>query len=133
MSDGWGAYLLVALGGALGSAARFWVVQASARAFGPDFPWGTLSVNVIGSTLMGLLVGVLAQLLPSGTGLRLLLAVGFLGGFTTFSSFALDVAVLADRAAMVSAVLYVAASLSCSFLGLWLGRLVMRAMLGSPT
>jgi CrcB protein len=88
--------LLVMLGGALGSGARHLTGRATLAAFGPDFPAGTLSVNIVGGLLMGLLAGVLSR---SGGNepWRLLLGVGVLGGFTTFSSFSLDVVTLAER------------------------------------
>jgi CrcB protein len=88
--------LLVMLGGALGSGARHLTGRATLAAFGPDFPAGTLSVNIVGGLLMGLLAGVLSR---SGGNepWRLLLGVGVLGGFTTFSSFSLDVVTLVER------------------------------------
>ena len=88
--------LLVMLGGALGSGARHLTGRAMLAAFGSDFPAGTLSVNIVGGLLMGLLAGVLSR---SGGNepWRLLLGVGVLGGFTTFSSFSLDVVTLVER------------------------------------
>ena len=101
-------WLLVMLGGALGSGARYGVGLALPRA---GFPWATLAVNVSGGLAMGLLAGVLAR----GGGQeawRLFLGVGFLGGFTTFSSFALDAVTLAERGAGGLAALYVLGSLA---------------------
>ena len=88
--------LLVMLGGALGSGARHLTGRATLAALGPDFPAGTLSVNIVGGLQMGLLAGVLSR---SGGNepWRLLLGVGVLGGFTTFSSFSLDVVTLVER------------------------------------
>jgi fluoride exporter len=96
--------LLVMLGGAVGAGARFLVGQALAA------PWGTLAVNVAGGLLMGLLAGALART-GAGEPWRLLLGVGVLGGFTTFSAFSLDVVLLAERGALLAAAGYVAASL----------------------
>jgi CrcB protein len=125
------ASLLVAAGGAAGSWLRFCVGRAWISAVGSvrasAFPWGTLTVNVAGSVAMGLLVGWLARAGGHGEATRLLLAVGVLGGFTTFSSFSLEVVSLIQRAQPGLAALYLAASLGAGLAGLWLGLLVMRA------
>ncbi len=118
--------LLVAIGGAMGSAARYLSALAATRLFGPAFPWGTLFVNLFGSFLMGVVVEVLARRFDASNELRLLLAVGVLGGFTTFSSFTLEAAVLAERGSLALAFAYVAGSvllgLSALFAGLALAR-----------
>lgn len=80
---------LVMLGGACGAAMRYLVSRWTFAAFGPGYPAGTLTVNVVGGLLMGLLAGVLARI-SAGEPWRLLLGVGVLGGFTTFSSFSLE-------------------------------------------
>lgn len=125
------ASLLVAAGGALGSWLRFCVGRAWLAAIGPSragaFPWATLSVNVVGSMAMGLLVGGLARSGPTDEALRMLLAVGLLGGFTTFSSFSLEVVSLIQRAQPGLAALYMATSLGAGLVGLWLGLQMMRA------
>lgn len=125
------ASLLVASGGALGSWLRFCVGRAWIAAIGPirasDFPWATLSVNVAGSLAMGLLVGWLARYGDQSEATRLLLAVGVLGGFTTFSSFSLEAISLIQRAQPGLAALYIATSLGAGLFGLWLGLLMMRA------
>jgi fluoride exporter len=112
--------LLVALGGALGSALRYGAGLAAARLLGAGFPWGTLAVNVLG----GLAMGVLAVRAGS-EGLRLLLGVGMLGGFTTFSAFSLETVRLMGQHP-TQAILYAAASVGLSvgacWIGLWLGR-----------
>ena len=118
--------LLVALGGAVGASARHLVNIASMRLAGAAFPWGTLAVNLLGCLAMGMLVEVLARRFDASNELRLLLATGVLGGFTTFSAFSLDFAVLWERGAAVSALAYVAASvlgsLAAVFAGLWVAR-----------
>ena len=118
--------LIVALGGALGSGIRHLVNLASLRLFGPGFPWGTLTVNIVGSLAMGLFVELLARRFGGSAELRLFVATGILGGFTTFSAFSLDVAVLYERGAIAQAAFYVAASLVVAvlalFLGMWLGK-----------
>ncbi|WP_295530390.1 fluoride efflux transporter CrcB [Novosphingobium sp. Chol11] len=123
------ASALVALGGALGAWLRFATTQAWAAILGPAraaaFPWATLTANMLGSIAMGVLVGWLARQ-GGGEAWRLLLGVGVLGGFTTFSSFALEVVMLAQRGAMGSAVLYVAVSLVGGLAGLFGALMLMR-------
>ncbi|WP_271898643.1 fluoride efflux transporter CrcB [Candidatus Phyllobacterium onerii] len=121
------AILLVASGGAIGSVARYLVGVGMARAFGVAFPYGTLAVNVIGGFLMGLFIELLARRFEGSPELRLFVAIGILGGFTTFSSFSLDVAVLWERGELAIALFYMLASVILSigalFLGLWLARM----------
>jgi fluoride exporter len=124
------ASALVAAGGALGAWLRFLTTHACAAILGTAragaFPWATLTVNVLGSLAMGLLVGWLARH-GGGEAWRLLLGVGVLGGFTTFSSFALEVIMLAQRGAIASAALYISVSLIAGFAGLMGGLMLMRA------
>lgn len=120
--------LLVALGGAVGSVCRYGVAVAAAALFGPAFPWGTLAVNVAGSFLMGAFVGVLALHADGSQALRLLVATGFLGGFTTLSSFSLDAVVLWERGAVGAAASYVAASIVLSLGGLVAGLALVRSL-----
>jgi crcB protein len=118
--------LLVAFGGAIGASARHLVNMASMRLAGPTFPWGTLVVNLVGCLAMGILVEVIARRLEASGALRLFLATGVLGGFTTFSAFSLDFALLWERGAAGHALAYALASvlgsLAAVFLGLWLAR-----------
>lgn len=120
--------LLVALGGGLGAALRHLTNLAALRLLGPNFPFGTLAVNVIGSFLMGVLVEVVARRFGASAELRLFLATGVLGGYTTFSAFSLDTIVLWERGAPGLAVAYVGLSvllsLSAIIGGLWLARTV---------
>lgn len=118
--------LFVALGGALGSVARYGVNVAAARAFGLGFPWGTLAVNVVGGLVMGLLAAVLALKGEASPETKLFLMTGVLGGFTTFSAFSLDAVALYERGEVGLAAAYVAASVALSIgalvAGLALGR-----------
>lgn len=118
--------LLTALGGALGAGLRHLVNVAGLRWFGPAFPWWTLAINVTGSLAMGILAAMLIQRAGDSYGLRAFLATGILGGYTTFSAFSLDFAVMIERGETSAALLYaggsVALSLAAVFLGLWLGR-----------
>ena len=113
------------LGGAVGAAARYLFGRLTLTLLGTDFPWGTLGVNLIGGFLMGLLAGLLARTGASDT-LRLLLGVGVLGGFTTFSAFSLDTVTLIERGALATALGYVAASMLGSFAALYVGLLLAR-------
>lgn len=120
--------LLVAIGGAIGASSRHLVAIASLRAFGNSFPVGTLLINVVGCFLMGIFVELLAAKLQPSEGLRLFVATGFLGGFTTFSAFSLDFVSLWQRGDAGLAIGYAAASVILSLagivLGLWLGRAI---------
>lgn len=118
--------LLVALGGALGSGLRHLTNLAALRFLGPAFPWGTLTVNVVGGFLMGLFVELLARRFGGSAELRLFVATGILGGYTTFSAFTLDFAVLYERGALVQAFGYAAMSvvlaIAALFLGMWVAK-----------
>lgn len=113
------AYLLVGLGGAVGSIARYGVGRMFPLS---GFPFATLTVNVIGSLLMGMLAGTLSRAGSAGSEeMRLLLGVGVLGGFTTFSAFSLDVFTLFQRGDLLTGVAYMALSVILSIAGLALG------------
>ncbi|MCV0397046.1 MAG: fluoride efflux transporter CrcB [Rhizobiaceae bacterium] len=119
-------FLLVAAGGAVGASMRHLVNLASLRLLGPAFPWGTLTVNIVGSFCMGLFVEWMARRYGTSAEVRAFIAIGVLGGFTTFSAFSLDVATIWERGANVQASLYIAASvvgaIAALFAGLWLAR-----------
>ena len=121
------SYLLVAMGGGLGAVARHGLGQLSVRAFGPGFPVGTLAANVLGGLLMGLLAGWLAGM-DGGRNLRLLLGVGLLGGFTTFSAFSLDAVLMMERGDWGMAALYIGGSVILSILALALGLMIARGL-----
>ena len=118
--------VLVAVGGAVGAALRHLVNLVSLRLAGPGFPWGTMAVNVAGCFAMGVFIELLARRFNASNELRLFIATGVLGGFTTFSAFSLDFAVLWERGAALSALAYaitsVVGSILALFLGLWLVR-----------
>ena len=120
-------YALVAVGGALGSVGRFWLAGAVARVTGPDFPWGTVLINLLGSFAIGMLAAQLIHGRAHGTAsLQALTMTGLCGGFTTFSAFSLQTVDLlreghawwAAANVLVSVTLCVAASAA----GLALGR-----------
>lgn len=121
------AFLLVGAGGALGAMARYAAGLLVGRMVTTSFPAATLVVNVVGSVAMGLLVGLLARFMPDWQeDARLFLAVGVLGGFTTFSAFSLDAVALIERGALAQAALYVGLSVVVCLGGLYLGLLVSR-------
>lgn len=119
--------LLVMLGGAFGSAARYLTGRATLAWFGPDYPYGTLAVNLIGGLLMGALVGTLAKY-EAGEPWRLLIGVGVLGGFTTFSAFSLDMMVMIERGDWIAATGYALVSVIGSVAALALGLTLTRAI-----
>ena len=118
--------LIVMLGGALGAGARHLVGSFTLARFGPGFPWGTLSVNLAGGLLMGLLAGWLVRA-GGSEATRLFFAVGVLGGFTTFSAFSLETFLMLERGQFGVAAVYIGASVIGSVAFLFLGLLAMRA------
>jgi fluoride exporter len=121
-------YLLIGLGGAIGAMLRFAMV--SLVGFLPNgFPFGTLLVNILGSVAMGVLVGALAKWTPEyQEQIRLFVAVGIFGGFTTFSSFSLDTIVLIERGELLLAATYIIGSALLAIAGLWAGLAAVRLL-----
>lgn len=114
------------LGGAFGAGARHLVGRLTLSWFGPNYPWGTLAVNLIGGFAMGLIASGLLRWGESGEQMRLLLGVGLLGGFTTFSAFSLETALMIERRAYGEAGLYVILSVGASVAALFAGMLLAR-------
>lgn len=121
--------LIVALGGAVGASLRHLTGLAALRLMGPGFPWGTLAVNVVGSFAMGVFIELLARRLEASIELRLLIATGLLGGFTTFSAFSLDAVVLWERGEAASAIGYIAASVILAIGALFAGLSLTRSLI----
>ena len=119
-------YLIVFLGGGLGAAFRHGVNIGAARWIGTAFPYGTLTINVTGSLVMGLIAGYFAFKGGLSQHWRLFLTTGILGGYTTFSAFSLDAVLLYERSELGLAALYVAASVLLSIAGLFAGFWIMR-------
>jgi len=118
--------LVVALGGALGAASRFAVAELMMRRFGAGFPWGTLFINISGCVLIGAYFAYAGAHQGLHPNYRYLIPIGFIGGYTTFSAYALEVQRLIERGAFAWALFYLLASnalgLGAVFAGLWLGR-----------
>ncbi|HEV7345403.1 MAG TPA: fluoride efflux transporter CrcB [Devosia sp.] len=123
------SYLLVGLGGAIGAMSRYGLSSLVGRLWPMSFPLATLLINLLGSISMGLFVGLMARLLPAWQNeARLFVAVGLLGGFTTFSSFSLDTIVLIERGELLQAAAYVLLSVVVCLIGLYLGLLITRGV-----
>ena len=121
--------LAVACGGALGAVARYLVMAQVGHWLGTVFPYGTLIVNVVGSFALGALIEIMALVWSPSQEVRAILVVGFLGAFTTFSTFSLDVVALVQRDALAQAALYIAASVTLSVAAVYAGMRVFRMVL----
>ena len=117
----------IALGGALGSVLRFLLSTRIYQWLGRDFPYGTLSVNVLGCLLMGFLFVFMADRLLSPEW-RATVLVGFLGGFTTFSSFSMETMLLIEQSAYVKALLNMLLSVGLCLIATWLGMVIARQL-----
>jgi CrcB protein len=124
---GMGTVFAIALGGALGAVGRYALSSQITHWIGPGFPWGILAVNVIGCFVMGVVAELGALTLNLSPEMRAFLTTGILGGFTTFSAFALDSAVMIERGDWVATAAYVAASVLGSIAALFLGLGVVRS------
>ena len=121
--------LAAASGGAIGAAGRYLVGVGAVRLFGLSYPWGTLIVNIMGCLLMGVLVEAVALKYSISNVTRTFLTTGILGGFTTFSAFALDFSVLLQRKDVILAWAYLGGSVSLSIAALFAGLSLARAIL----
>ena len=122
--------LLIFVGGGLGAVARYGLTLAAARAFGVQFPWGTLGVNVTGSLAMGLVAGYfIARGAPAEwDNARLFLTTGILGGYTTFSAFSLDTIMLWENGHLALLAFYVFGSVAFSIAALFIGYALAKGM-----
>lgn len=120
--------LWVALGGAIGAVLRYVLNIGIAKVAGSDFPWHTMLINITGSFVMGVLVALMAQRWNVSNEVRAFLTTGILGGYTTFSSFSLDFAVLFERKAYAMAGAYALGSVVISLIAVFLGMALARAL-----
>lgn len=121
-------YLIVFLGGGIGAAIRHGMNIGVGRALGTGFPYGTLIINVTGSFVMGLIAGYFALKGDASQNWRLFLTTGILGGYTTFSAFSLDAALLYERGEVGAAGIYVLSSVVLSIAGLFAGLAIVRSL-----
>ncbi|MDD4160096.1 MAG: fluoride efflux transporter CrcB [Synergistaceae bacterium] len=120
--------MAVAIGGALGACARYFVSQWAASRLGADFPYGTLLVNVVGCFLLGLFLTLATERIIVNPYWRLLVAVGFLGSLTTFSSFSYETLRLLDAAGLLSAISNAALNVCAGLLAAWAGIALSRVL-----
>jgi len=122
-------YIAIAVGGSLGAVSRYWVSSTTYQWFGQDFPYGTLAVNLLGSLVMGFLSVLLVHRFHVSEEVRIGLLAGFLGSFTTFSTFVMDTLHLAGNEALVKAGIYILLSVLFCILGAWAGLVAARQMI----
>lgn len=119
-------YVLVFVGGGLGATLRHVINVSCARCLGTGFPYGTFIINITGSLVMGLIAGYLAFKGEAAQPWRLFVMTGILGGYTTFSAFSLDAALMYERGEIGLAALYVIGSVALAIAGLFAGLALVR-------
>jgi len=119
---------VIAAGGALGAVMRFWVSSAVYAWLGRGFPWGTLSVNLLGSFIIGLAFVMLTERLMVGSEIRAFIMIGFLGAFTTFSSFSLETLALMQEGLLLKAAMNILISVVLCIIATWSGMLLARLL-----
>jgi len=119
-------YLAVACGGAIGAMSRYWVYNAFLKASESKFPWATLTVNIAGSFLIGIAFVLITERSEVGPEMRGLVTVGFLGAFTTFSTFSMDTIGLLEQGQISSAITYVLSSVLVCIIATGLGLMFSR-------
>ena len=122
-------YLAIALGGSLGAVSRYWVSSKTYLWAGTELPFGTLMVNISGSLVMGFLAVILTEKIQISEELKFALLVGFLGSYTTFSTFALDALQAIQNGAIMKVAVYILISVFGSLLGVWMGYLSARLLM----
>ena len=122
-------YLAIAAGGSLGAVSRYWMSASTYQWLGQGFPYGTLMVNLLGSLVMGFLSVLLVHRFQVSEEIRIGLLAGFLGSFTTFSTFAMDTLQLAGNEAMFKAIIYILFSVMLCIVGAWAGLFVAKQLI----
>jgi CrcB protein len=122
-------YFAIAVGGSLGAVSRYWMSVSTYQWFGQGFPYGTLMVNLLGSLVMGFLSVLLVHRFHVSEEIRIGLLAGFLGSFTTFSTFAMDTLQLASNDAMLKAIIYILFSVLLCILGAWAGLVAAKQLI----
>ena len=113
--------LAVASGGAVGAVARFLLSKGMLNLLGPGFPWGTLAVNLLGSFMIGFLVEIFALRVNISHEWQAFIVIGFLGGFTTFSAFSLEVGLMIEKGQLTTAIFYALGSIFIGVVALFAG------------
>ena len=121
-------YLMVGMGGAAGSALRFWLGSYLGGRLGSRFPYGTFAVNISGSFLIGMILTVMAEKTQWSANWRYLVPIGFIGGYTTFSAFEYETFRLFQDGQLLTAALNVALSVIVGFVGVWAGAVAGRSI-----
>ena len=121
-------YFMVGVGGCLGSILRFWLGSYIGGRLGSRFPYGTFVINVTGSFLIGLVLTILAERTQWSPNWRYLIPIGFIGGYTTFSTFEYETLRLVQDGQMVAAMLNVVMSVMVGFAGVWAGMVAGRSV-----
>lgn len=121
-------YIIVGIGGALGSILRFWVGSYIGGRFGSRFPFGTFVINVTGSFLIGMILTILAEKTQWSANWRYLIPIGFIGGYTTFSTFEYETFRLFQDGQMMGAALNIGLSVAVGFVGVWAGAVAGRSI-----
>ncbi len=122
-------YIAIAAGGSLGAVSRYWMSASTYQWLGQGFPYGTLMVNLLGSLVMGFLSVLLVHRFQVSEEIRMGLLVGFLGSFTTFSTFAMDTLQLAGNDAILKAIVYILFSVLLCILGAWAGLVAAKQLI----
>lgn len=125
----WRLIVAILLGGGIGSVARYAVTVLVTQRIGPGFPWATFAINVVGSIIIGVVFELSqTRVLGLSTLTRVFLMTGVLGGFTTFSTYSLDIVTLASERAIALALLYAGGSVVAGFVGAYAGIVAIRAL-----
>ena len=119
-------YLVIALGGAIGSITRFLIDNLISSYIKSNYPWGTFVINISGSLIIGFFLVLITERIPTDQHWRLAIIVGFTGAYTTFSTFEYEILYLLEKGKIISAILYITTSIITGLLAVWAGALLAR-------